>query len=103
MGYNLKTIPAYRDNYGGVRDTDAIRFWCTTTLLTTGIRRRQTEIFASHTVQASAHYFVDDDTVVCSTYRRRTAWSVGGEKWADCPQNQGGALFRRCELQFNIR
>ena len=97
MGYNLKTIPACRDNYGGVRDTDAIRFLVYHYTANDGdTAEANGNYFASHTVQASAHYFVDDDTVVCSVPESMTAWSVGGEKWADCPQTGGGALFGRC-------
>ena len=97
MGYNLKTIPACRDNYGGVRDTDAIRFLVYHYTANDGdTAEANGNYFASHTVQASAHYFVDDDTVVCSVPESMTAWSVGGEKWADCPQTGGGTLFGRC-------
>ena len=97
MGYNLKTIPADRDNYGGRRDTDAIRFLVYHYTANDGdTAEANGNFFASHTVQASAHYFVDDDTVVCSVPESMTAWSVGGEKWADCPQTGGGTLFGRC-------
>ena len=74
MGYNLKTIPACRDNYGGERDTDAIRFLVYHYTANDGdTAEANGNYFASHTVQASAHYFVDDDTVVCSVPESMTA------------------------------
>jgi N-acetylmuramoyl-L-alanine amidase CwlA len=44
-------------------------------------------------VSASAHYFVDDDSVTQSVPDLFTAWSVGGTKWKDCATTGGGTMY----------
>lgn len=42
---------------------------------------------------ASAHYFVDDDSITLSVEEHRIAYSVGGTKWQDCNTTGGGKLY----------
>ena len=49
--------------------------------------------FANNVVKASAHYFVDDDSVTRSVPDLNIAWAVGGTKWADCDKTGGGSMY----------
>lgn len=42
---------------------------------------------------ASAHYFVDDDSITRSVPDNYVAWSVGGAKYSDCAETGGGKLY----------
>lgn len=42
---------------------------------------------------ASAHYFVDDDSVTISVPENHTAWTVGGSKYSNCSSTGGGKLY----------
>ncbi len=44
-------------------------------------------------VEASAHYFVDDEEIYQSVNDLHVAWAVGGQKWADCAATGGGSLY----------
>lgn len=65
----------------------------------TGVKRDTAEnegkVFARNTSRsAGAHFFIDRaGNVVKSINLDRTAWSVGGKKWADCSKTGGGRLY----------
>lgn len=42
---------------------------------------------------ASAHAFIDDDSITLSVPLEYAAWSVGGNKWSDCGSTGGGKLY----------
>ena len=48
--------------------------------------------FTSPNRQASAHYFVDDDSYTISVEPNNIAWAVGGGKYSDCSSTGGGKL-----------
>lgn len=58
--------------------------------------------FANNIVKASAHYFVDDDSITLSVPEDYTAWSVGGKKYPDCAKTGGGGFYGRCTNSNSI-
>ncbi len=49
--------------------------------------------FAGNVVKASAHYFVDDDSITQSVPDDYVAWSVGGKKYSNCNVTGGGKYY----------
>ena len=49
--------------------------------------------YRDNVVGASAHYFVDDDSVTRSVDDLLIAGAVGGKKWSDCSRTGGGKLY----------
>lgn len=58
--------------------------------------------FAQPNRNASAHYFVDDDSVTISVPGKYTAWSVGGKKYSDCNVTGGGKYYGICTNNNSI-
>lgn len=50
-------------------------------------------VFHNNKIGASAHYFVDDDSITLSVEEHRIAYSVGGAKWNDVNVTGGGKLY----------
>jgi N-acetylmuramoyl-L-alanine amidase len=87
--YTEKTAFAARGNYGGVRAADAIKFLIYHYTANDGDSDEGNgNYFQQHIIQASAHDFVDDDSVTHSVPYLYTAWSVGGPLWDDCGQHR---------------
>lgn len=78
--YTLKKNLANKNNYGGRRNTAAIKY---IVIHYTGNDGDSDEAnanyFRRNIVKASAHYFVDDDSVTQSVPDDYVAWSVGGK------------------------
>lgn len=49
--------------------------------------------FQSHVVEASAHYFVDDDSITQSVPDLYVAYAVGGKLWSDAGRTGGGTMY----------
>lgn len=80
MGYIFKTNIANRANYGGRRNTANIKYLVYHYTSNDGdTDERNATYFHNNVVKASAHYFVDDDSVTQSVYDDFVAWSVGGK------------------------
>lgn len=93
----IEDIPCRAGNYGARRSPGAIKYLVYHYTANDGdTARANAGYFASNTLQASAHYFVDDGQIVRSVGEYYTAWSVGGGKWADCPQTGGGRFYGLC-------
>lgn len=58
--------------------------------------------FATGYRGASAHYFVDDDSITRSVPDNYVAWSVGGAKWDDCGKTGGGKYYGQCNNSNSI-
>lgn len=58
--------------------------------------------FANNSVGASAHYFVDDNTIYRSVPDEYTAWSVGGGQYDDCGKTGGGRYHGQCTNSNSI-
>lgn len=80
----IKTLLARDDNYGGTRSTGDIK-WLVYHY--TGNRTdsaiNNATYFHNRYVDASAHYFVDDDSIYQSVPDNYVAWAVGSYGWLD--------------------
>ena len=90
----IKTKLANRQNYGSVRSTSIIKALIFHFTANDGdTDEANATYFANNVVKASAHYFVDDDSITISVPENYVAYSVGGEKWSDCGKTGGGKMY----------
>lgn len=94
MAYTFKTNLANKKNYGGKRNTSAIKYIVLHYTSNDGdTDENNAKYFKNNIVEASAHYFVDDDSVTQSVPDNYVAWSVGGKKYSDCATTGGGKYY----------
>lgn len=94
MAYTYKKRTANRKNYGDKRSTSVIDWIVWHYTGNDGdTDENNGNYFANNIVKASAHYFVDDDSVTQSVPDNYTAWSVGGSKYSDCSKTGGGKYY----------
>lgn len=94
MAYKMKTNLARKENYGGRRNTSAIKYIVIHFTANDGDSDESNgKYFHNNVVKASAHYFVDDDSVTQSVPDNYVAYSVGGKKYSDCSKTGGGKLY----------
>lgn len=97
MAYELKTNIANKANYGAKRVLSKIKY---IVIHYTGNDGDTDEgngkYFKNNIVKASAHYFVDDDSVTQSVPDDYVAYSVGGSKYTDCKNTGGGKFHGKC-------
>lgn len=94
MGVQRKTALAHRSNYGDMRPLSAVRYIALHYTANDGDTDEANGMyFQGAGRHASAHYFVDDDSITMSVPDDYVAWSVGGSKWPDCAQTGGGRLY----------
>lgn len=87
-------VPCHPKNRGGARPVSAIRYLVFHYTGNDGDRASNNAFYyRDNIVQASAHYFVDDDHIYQSVEDTGIAWAVGGKKWSDCARTGGGSLF----------
>ena len=90
----MKVNLANRKNYGSARAADKIKY---IVIHYTGNDGDTDEgnatYFKNNVVSASAHYFVDDDSITQSVPDNFIAWAVGGTKWKDCAATGGGTMY----------
>lgn len=80
MSYVFKTNIANRKNYGGERATNRIKYLVYHYTGNDGDSDENNgKYFHNNVVKASAHYFVDDDSVTQSVPDNYVAYSVGGK------------------------
>ena len=103
MAYEFKTRISKKSNYGGSRSVSAIKF---IVIHYTGNDGDTDEsngnYFTNNIVKASAHYFVDDDSVTQSVPDNYIAWSVGGSKYGNCATTGGGRYYGICTNSNSI-
>ena len=93
MAYILKKQIANKGNYGAYRAISKIKYIVIHYTANDGdTDENNGKFFANNIVQASAHYFVDDDSVTQSVPDDYAAWAVGGGKYNDCNITGGGTL-----------
>lgn len=93
MGYKLKTNIAKRANYGSKRNTSVIKFLVYHYTANDGdTDEANANYFHNKVVKASAHRFVDDNSVTISVPDNYVAWSVGGKKVS----SKGGKFHGIC-------
>ena len=97
MAYELKKRLANKSNYGAKRSTDKIEYIVIHYTANDGdTDEGNGNYFENNIVKASAHYFVDDDSVTQSVPDNYIAYSVGGNKYADCKTTGGGKYHKKC-------
>lgn len=98
MGYVFKTNIANKANYGGKRNTGNIKYLVYHYTSNDGDHDEgNANYFRNNVVKASAHYFVDDDSVTQSVYDDYVAYSVGGK----C-QSKHHPLYKICTNSNSI-
>lgn len=97
MSYTLKKRLSNRANYGSQRALSQIKYIVIHYTANDGDSDEGNgNYFANNIVKASAHYFVDGDSVTQSVPDDYVAWSVGGKKYNDCNKTGGGKLYGQC-------
>lgn len=88
----IQKILANKKNYGGKRPTP-IKYIVIHYTANDGDRDESNgNYFKNNVVSASAHYFVDSNSITQSVPDDYVAWSVGGNKY----NNSGGKLYNKC-------
>ena len=91
---DIKIKTANRSNYGGKRSTTDIKYIVIHYTANDGdTDEGNGNYFANNIVGASAHYFVDDDSITRSVPDDYIAWAVGGSKYKN---TKGGAFYGKC-------
>ena len=94
---NLKINLANKANYGSARKVTNIKYIVIHYTANDGdTDEANAKYFKSHIVKASAHYFVDDDSVTQSVPDNYVAWSVGGSRYANYKKTGGAAYYGIC-------
>lgn len=94
VSYAMKTKIANRKNYGDKRPTSYIKYLVIHFTANDGDSDEGNgNYFQNNIVKASAHYFVDDNSITQSVPDNYVAYSVGGNKYSDCAKTGGGSLY----------
>lgn len=97
MTYTLKECFANPNNFGKQRNTSDIKYICIHYTANDGDSDEANGNYFKNGIRnASAHYFVDSDSVTRSVADNYIAWSVGGGKYNDCAKTGGGKLYGVC-------
>lgn len=101
MSYVLKTNYADKSNYGSYRSTSKIKYIVIHYTANDGdTDESNAKYFKRKNIKASAHYFVDDDSVTISVPDTYIAWSVGGSRYANY-KITGGAKYYKIATNEN--
>lgn len=96
MAYKLKTNLANKNNYGSKRSKESIK-WIV--IHYTGNDGDSDEAngnyFKNNIVKASAHWFIDDDSVTQSVPEDYVAYSVGGSRYSNYKQTGGATYYEQ--------
>lgn len=103
MAYTFKKRLANRANYGSKRALSNIKYIVIHYTANDGdTDEGNGNYFANHIVKASAHYFVDGDSITQSVPDDYVAYSVGGGKYSDCNKTGGGKFYGQCTNSNSI-
>lgn len=92
--YTLKTNLADKSNYGSSRIASSIKYIVWHYTANDGdTDEANGKYFNSPNRNASAHYFVDDDSITQSVPDNYVAWSVGGNRYANYKTTGGAKLY----------
>lgn len=92
----MKTIKCNKNNYNNTkRKHEQVRFIVIHYTANNGdTAEGNGNYFKNNVVRASAHFFIGQDgTIIKSVPLNKTAWSVGGKKYADCGKTGGGKYY----------
>ena len=93
MGYKTKTLIANRKNYGSKRSTSLIKYLVYHYTANDGdTDEANAKYFHNNVVKASAHRFVDDDSVTISVPDNYVAWHCGG----GLQGSKGHTYYKKC-------
>lgn len=99
VAYALKKNLANKSNYGSKRKTSNIKYIVIHYTGNNGdTDENNGKYFHNNIVKASAHYFVDSDSVTQSVLDDYVAYSVGGAKY----NNGGGKYYGKCTNMNSI-
>ena len=94
MSVEVTELTANTGNCGGSRNADQIRYLVLHYTGNDGDTAENNAVyFRDNVVKASAHYFVDDDTVYRSVPDLQTAWAVGGSLYVGAQEAGGGSMY----------
>lgn len=97
MAYKMKKDLADKSNYGSKRSLAKIKYIVIHYTSNDGdTDEANANYYNGKNRKASAHYFVDDDSVTQSVPDNYVAWSVGGSKYSNCKTTGGGSLHGKC-------
>lgn len=103
MAYKLKKKLANKNNYGSKRKTSSIKYVVIHYTANDGdTDEGNGNYFHNNIVKASAHYFVDSDSITQSVPDDYIAYSVGGKKYSNCKTTGGGKFYGRCTNSNSI-
>lgn len=92
--YTLKTNLADKSNYGSSRSTTSIKYIVWHYTANDGdTDEANGKYFNTPNRNASAHYFVDDDSITQSVPDNYVAWSVGGSRYSNYKTTGGAKLY----------
>lgn len=92
--YVLKTNLADKSNYGASRSASSIKYIVWHYTANDGdTDEANGKYFNSPNRNASAHYFVDDDSITQSVPDNYVAWSVGGNRYSNYKTTGGAKLY----------
>lgn len=93
MAFKLKTLISNRKNYGSKRSTSLIKYLVYHYTANDGdTDENNAKYFHNNVVKASAHRFVDDDSVTISVPDNYVAWHCGG----GLQGNKGHTYYKKC-------
>lgn len=96
MAYKLKTDIAHRTNYGLKRAVSKIEYIVIHYTANDGdTDEANANYFNGANRKASAHYFVDDDSVTQSVKDNYVAWSVGGSRYSNYKTTGGAKYYKK--------
>lgn len=94
---NIKTNLANKNNYGGTRKASLIKYIVIHYTANDGDSdESNANYFKNNIVKASAHYFIDNDSITQSVPDLKVAYSVGGSKYSNSVATGGGAYYNKC-------
>ena len=97
MSYKLKKKYANKNNYGAKRSASNIKYIVIHYTANDGdTDESNAKYFKRKNIKASAHYFVDDDSITISVPDTYVAWSVGGSRYSDYKLTGGASLYKIC-------
>ena len=103
MSYTFKTRLSNRANYGSQRMLSKIKYIVIHYTANDGDSDEGNgNYFANNIIKASAHYFVDGDSVTQSVPDDYVAWSVGDKKYSNCNKTGGGKFYGQCNNTNSI-
>lgn len=93
MAFKLKTLISNRKNYGSKRNTSLIKYLVYHYTANDGdTDEANAKYFHNNVVKASAHRFVDDDSVTISVPDNYVAWHCGG----GLQGSKGHTYYKKC-------